>query len=88
MGLGHLSPFEILARTAATVTPGVNGFVSPAEEERYARMILDILADEPGYARVAAAAQKDLYLNWDDVVRDVYADYCRFLDRKNNSLRQ
>ena len=64
------------ARTAATVTPGVNGYISPSGEENYARTILDILADEEGYARVSAAAREQLYLNWDDVVRDVYADYC------------
>ena len=64
------------ARTAATVTPGVNGYISAPGEENYARAILDILADEPGYASVSAAARRDLYLNWDDVVRDVYADYC------------
>lgn len=69
------------ARTAATVTPGVNGYVSAPGEENYARTILEILADAPGYARISAAARRDLYLNWDDVVRDVYADYCRFSDK-------
>ena len=63
------------ARTAATVTPGVNGFLCPPDEEAYARMILDILASPDLYGRVSAAARADLYLNWDDVVREVYADY-------------
>ncbi len=65
------------AKTAATVTPGVNGYVSPAGEENYARAIIDILADTEGYERVAHAAFRDLYINWDDVVREVYEDYCR-----------
>ena len=69
------------ARTAATVTPGVNGFVSAPGEENYARTIMDILADDATYARVSAAARRDLYLNWDDVVRDVYADYCAMVAR-------
>lgn len=69
------------ARTAATVTPGVNGYVSPATEEAYAHTLLDILADKDGYARVSAAARRDLYLSWDDVVRDVYADYLRLCGR-------
>ena len=68
------------ARTAATVKPGINGYVSEASEEAYARTILDILADKDAYARVSAAARKDLYLNWDDVVRDVYSDYLRLLE--------
>jgi len=70
------------ARTAATVTPGVNGYVSPATEEAYAHTLLDILADKDGYARVSAAARRDLYLSWDDVVRDVFADYLRLTHRK------
>ena len=70
------------ARTAATVTPGVNGYVCPPDEDKYAQMILDILADPDGYARVSAAARRDLYLNWDDVVREVYGDYCAFVEKK------
>ena len=69
------------ARTAATVTPGVNGYVSAPGEENYARTIMDIMADDAAYARVSAAARRYLYLNWDDVVRDVYADYCGFGSR-------
>lgn len=69
------------ARTAATVKPGVNGYVSAPGEENFARLVLEILADDAAYARVSAAAQRDLYLNWDDVVRDVYADYCALAGR-------
>lgn len=68
------------ARTAATVTPGVNGYVCPADENSYAHLILDILSDPEGYARVSEAAFRDLYLNWDDVVRDVYTDYRSFVE--------
>ena len=68
------------ARTAATATPGVNGYVCPPDEDRYARMILDILANPEAYERVSAAARRDLYLNWDDVVRDVYDDYNTFVE--------
>lgn len=64
------------ARTAATVTPGVNGYISAPGEDNYARAILDILADSDAYARISAAARRDLYLNWNDVVREVFADYC------------
>jgi glycosyltransferase involved in cell wall biosynthesis len=64
------------AKTAATVTPGVNGYVSPTGEDNYARAIIDILADTEGYGLVAKAAFRDLYINWDDVVRKVYEDYC------------
>ena len=64
------------AKTAATVTPGVNGYVSTAGEDNYAHAIMDILADAEGYERIAKAAFRDLYINWDDVVKEVYKDYC------------
>ena len=66
------------ARTAATVTPGVNGYISACSEEEYARTIMDILHDEEGYSRISAQAKATLYHNWDDVVREVYSDYCSF----------
>ena len=69
------------ARTAATVTLGVNGYVCPPDEDSYARMIIDIMAAPEAYERIAAAARRDLYLNWDDVVRDVYEDYNAFIER-------
>lgn len=75
------------ARTAASVTAGVNAYISAPGEDNYARMILDILSDPEGYQRIAAAARRDLYLSWDDVVRDVYEDYCSFsyiCNRNNN----
>ena len=68
------------ARTAATVTPDVNGYVCPPDEDSYARMIMDILADPEAYEQVSAAARRDLYLSWDDVVRDVYDDYNTFVE--------
>ena len=70
------------ARTAATVTPGVNGYVCPPDEDSYAQMILDIMADPEGYRRISEAARRDLYLDWDDVVREVYEDYRIFVEAK------
>lgn len=73
------------ARTAATVTPGVNGYVCPPDEDSYAQMIMDIMADSKAYERISAAARHDLYLNWDDVVRDVFKDYCAFVETKRGN---
>lgn len=67
------------ARTAATVTAGVNAYVSKPGEDNYARMIMDIMEHPQEYERISAAAKKDLYISWDDVVKDVYSDYCSFL---------
>ena len=73
------------ARTAATVTHNVNGYVCPPDEESYARMIMDIMADPEAYERISAAARRDLYLNWDDVVRNVYEDYSALVKAKRRS---
>ena len=70
------------ARTAATVTHGVNGYVCPPDEDSYAQMIMDIIADPEAYECISAAARRDLYLNWDDVVRDVYDDYKTLVEAK------
>jgi glycosyltransferase involved in cell wall biosynthesis len=65
------------ARTAATVRPGVNGYVSAPGEENFARLIMEIMARPEEYNRISAAARNDLYLDWDEVVREVYDDYER-----------
>ena len=70
------------AKTAATVTAGVNGYVSAPDEDSYARLILDIMNRPEEYQRIAEAAHRDLYLNWDDVVREVYGEYENFCKKK------
>ena len=75
------------AKTAATVTPGVNGYVCPPDEDSYARMIMDIMDDSKAYRRISTAARRDLYLNWDDVVRDVYEDYNTFIEAERQSIQ-
>ncbi len=76
------------ARTAATVTPGVNGYVCTPDEESYAQMILDIMSDPESYERISTAARRDLYLNWDDVVRNVFEDYCAFVKAKRGDSKE
>ncbi len=76
------------ARTAATVTPGVNGYVCPPDEESYAQMILDIMANPEAYERISESARRDLYLNWDDVVRNVYEDYSTFVEAKRGDSKK
>ena len=50
-------------------------------------MIMDILDHPDLYEKVSDAARRDLYLNWDDVVRDVFADYCTFVHQSVYSDR-
>lgn len=85
---GTPSVFLQGARTAATVTPGVNGYVCSPDEESYARMILDIMSDPESYERISTAARRDLYLNWDDVVRNVFEDYSAFVKAKRGDSKK
>ena len=70
------------ARTGATVTPGVNGYFSPQGDENYAKTIIDAISDKETYRRISEAARRDLYLSWDDVVREAYDQYEEHLFKK------
>lgn len=67
------------ARTGATVTEDVNGYFSDPSEECYADKILSVLSDTAQYEKISSAAGRDLYLSWDDVVREVYRNYLAFI---------
>lgn len=67
------------ARTAGNVTEDVNGFIGEADEEKYADKIIRILSDEDYYNKVSQGACRDIYRSWDQVVDDVYAEYCRLI---------
>ena len=74
------------ARTAGTVTENVNGYIGENDEILFGKKIAEILADDAGRALVAANAKKDLYVTWEDVVRDVYQRYVALLpeDKKRD----
>lgn len=76
------------ARTAATVTDGVNGFFSDPTEEAYANKIQEALSDETLLRRVASAAREQLYVNWDTVVENVYGRYQELIERKKEQNKR
>lgn len=63
------------ARTASSVTPDVNGFVSGASESQFVEKIEKIMADPAYYETVAKGAKRDLYRSWDEVVDKAFNDY-------------
>ena len=65
------------AKTAGSVTDNVNGFIAEPNEESYALKIKEILLNVELYDKVSTGAKRDLYITWDDVVDDVYNDYCK-----------
>lgn len=74
------------ARTAATVTAEVNGFISAPTEEAYAAKIEEILLNPAHYEEVSAAAHKDLYRSWETAVKEAYGEYERHICEKANAV--
>ena len=69
------------AATSATVTDNVNGFVSENGLEKYADKIMEIMNDEKLYKTVSENAYKDLYVNWDDKIKQVYDLYISMINK-------
>ena len=74
------------ARTAATVTDGVNALVSEPTEEAFADTIQGVLDDENRYNTISKAAREQLYLDWDTVVNRVYDKYQEMIEAKQKNL--
>lgn len=71
------------ARTAATVTPEVNGFIAEPDELAYAMKIEEILSNPEHYQAVSQAASKDLYRSWDTAVKEAYERYESLIQMRN-----
>ncbi len=69
------------AATTATITKDVNGFISENDEEKYADKIIEIMKNEELYKRVSENAYKDVYVNWDDRVKEVYERYLKHINK-------
>ena len=69
------------AATTATITKDVNGFISENNEEKYADKIIEIMKNEELYKRVSENAYKDVYVNWDDKVKEVYEIYLKHINK-------
>ena len=74
------------ARTAATVTDGVNAIVCEPTEESFAGRIEEVMNDEALYLRLSIAAHDQLYVDWDDVVDGVYEKYLEMVEAKKQDI--
>ena len=74
------------ARTAATVTDGVNAIVCEPTEESFAGRIEEVMNDEALYLRLSTAAHDQLYVDWDDVVDGVYEKYLEMGEAKKQDI--
>jgi glycosyltransferase involved in cell wall biosynthesis len=74
------------ARTAATVTAGVNALVAEPTEEAFADAIQSVLDDTALYDRLSKAAREQLYLDWDTVVDRVFNKYQELIEAKKAAV--
>lgn len=72
--------------TSATVTDYVNGFLSEPTTEKFADKIMEILEDNELYKKVSDGAFRDLYVSWDDCVKEIYEKYLYHIEKKNLKL--
>ena len=67
------------AATSATVTNNVNGIIAKNSPIDYANAIEKMITDAEFYTKISDGAFRDLYKNWDDVVKNMFDIYCEFV---------
>ena len=72
--------------TATTINENVNGYITKDGAVNLANKIDEIMNDKKLYDEVCKNALKDLYINWDDKVKEVYDLYLKMIEeRKSNN---
>jgi glycosyltransferase involved in cell wall biosynthesis len=71
--------------TSATVTDDVNGYLSDYSVEAYGQKIIDIINDDKKLKEISNNAFRDLYVNWDDKVDEVYKLYLEQIEKYKRS---
>ena len=71
------------AATASNVTNNVNGFISENDVLSYANSIIKIIDNKELLNEVSNNAYRDLYINWDDRIKEVYERYKTLIKKRN-----
>ena len=71
------------AATTATVTNNVNGFIAENDVLEYANSIINIMDNKDLLNEVSNNAYRDLYINWDDRIKEVYERYKTLIKKRN-----
>ena len=71
------------AATADTIQENVNGFLSEADPKLYAEKIMEIMNNTKLYNKVAKQAYRDLYMTWEVATKQVYINYLKLIETKN-----
>ena len=72
------------AATTATISNNVNGFIAENNEKKYADKIYEIINNTDLYKSVCKNVYNDIYINWEDKIKEVYELYIELINKKNN----
>ena len=68
------------AATSATVKEDYTGYFSNNDPKDYAKKIIEIFEDDKKYKEISKNILKDLYVNWDDKIKEVYNLYLELIE--------
>ena len=71
------------AATASTIENDVNGYICEEDETKFANRIIDILNNQELYNVVCNNAFKDIYINWENKIKEVYDLYIKLIEDKH-----
>ena len=69
------------AATAATIEDNVSGYVCENDKTKFANKIIDIISNEELYNNVCENVYKNVYVNWDDKIKEVFELYMKFINK-------
>lgn len=74
--------------TSATVIDNINGFLCDDSVDAFADKITQILNDKQLYNEVSAGCFRDLYVSWDDCVKEMYEKYLEQIKKKGINTKK
>lgn len=85
----HKVPIILIdgATTAENINPDHNGFLAQNNAQSFAQKIIDSMADKALMDKVSKNAHKELYANWDDVLKSVRERYEYVIDKHKTLSR-
>ncbi len=67
---------------SSDIKDNVNGYISKNSIEDFCNKIIEIFADDKNYQEVCQNAQRDIYVNWDDIIQRVFERYKLLIKQK------
>ena len=52
--------------------------------DNYAKKIIEVVENKKLYKMVSRNCHRDLYKNWEDIVKEAYSNYLDIIEKKKN----